>query len=81
MNTDTSVNPRPISGLSGGNYYVRVTQTGNPLCVEDSNTITIASPDMALTATPIEVANVSCANNLGEIEVSPSGGLHLMMFN
>ncbi|WP_422861834.1 T9SS type B sorting domain-containing protein [Flagellimonas sp. W118] len=74
VNTDTSVNPRPISGLSGGNYYVRVTQTGNPLCVEDSNTITIASPDMALTATPIEVANVSCANNLGEIEVSPSGG-------
>ncbi|WP_190810395.1 T9SS type B sorting domain-containing protein [Flagellimonas sp. S3867] len=74
VNTDTSVNPRPIVGLSGGNYYVRVTQTANPLCVEDSNIITIASPDMALTATPVEVANVSCTNNLGEIEVSPTGG-------
>ncbi|MEM9646872.1 MAG: T9SS type B sorting domain-containing protein [Bacteroidota bacterium] len=74
VNTDTSVNPRPITGLSGGNYYVRVTQTANPLCVEDSNVITIASPDMALSATPIEVANVTCANNLGEIEVSPTGG-------
>ncbi|SNY94994.1 T9SS type B sorting domain-containing protein [Flagellimonas pacifica] len=74
VNTDTSINPRPIGGLSGGNYYVRVTQTGNPLCIEDSNTVTIASPDMALTATPVEVANVSCTNNLGEIEVSPTGG-------
>lgn len=71
---NTSTNPLAIPGFSGGNYYVRVTETANPLCVEDSNTITIASPDMALTATPIEVANVSCANNLGEIEVSPNGG-------
>ena len=69
-------NPEPITSplLVGGNYYVRVTQTGNPLCVEDSNTVTIASPDMTLTATPVEVANVSCTNNLGEIEVSPTGG-------
>ncbi|MEX0360788.1 MAG: hypothetical protein AB3N10_07335, partial [Allomuricauda sp.] len=71
---NTSTNPLPIAGFPGGNYYVRVTQTANPLCVEDSNTITITSPDMALAATPIEVANVTCANNLGEIEVSPTGG-------
>ncbi len=74
VNTDTSVNPRPITGLSGGNYYVRVTQTGNPLCTEDSNTITIASPDMMLNATPIQVADVTCTNDQGEIEVSPTGG-------
>lgn len=71
---NTSTGPFPISGFPGGNYFVRITQTANPLCVEDSNTITIASPDMALAATPIEVANVTCANNLGEIEVSPTGG-------
>ncbi|MCL6266633.1 T9SS type B sorting domain-containing protein [Flagellimonas myxillae] len=71
---NTTTNPLSIPGFPGGNYFVRVTQTANPLCVEDSNTITIASPDMALAATPIEVANVTCANNLGEIEVSPTGG-------
>lgn len=71
---NTTTNPLAIAGFPGGNYFVRVTQTANPLCVEDSNTITIASPDMALAATPIEVANVTCANNLGEIEVSPTGG-------
>ncbi|MCL6274248.1 T9SS type B sorting domain-containing protein [Muricauda sp. 2012CJ35-5] len=71
---NTTTNPLSIPGFSGGNYFVRVTQTANPLCVEDSNTITIASPDMALAATPIEVANVTCADNLGEIEVSPTGG-------
>nr|WP_299386183.1 T9SS type B sorting domain-containing protein [Allomuricauda sp.] len=71
---NTTTNPLSIAGFPGGNYYVRVTQTANPLCVEDSNTITIASPDMALAATPIEVANVTCDNNLGEIEVSPTGG-------
>jgi gliding motility-associated-like protein len=74
VNTDTSVNPRPITGLSGGNYYVRVTETANPLCNEDSNTVTIASPDRALTATPVEAANVTCSNDQGEIEVSPDGG-------
>nr|WP_299071597.1 T9SS type B sorting domain-containing protein [uncultured Allomuricauda sp.] len=71
---NTSANPLTISGLGGGNYYVRVTETSNPLCIEDSNTITIVSPDMALTATPVEVANVTCTNDLGEIEVSPTGG-------
>ncbi|CAN0200533.1 unnamed protein product, partial [Laminaria digitata] len=71
---NTITNPLTISGFPGGNYYVSVTETSNPLCAEDSNTITIASPDMALTATPIEVANVTCTNDLGEIEVSPVGG-------
>lgn len=71
---NTSTNPMTISGLGGGNYYVTITETSNPLCTEDSNTVTIAAPDMALTATPVEVANVTCTNDLGEIEVSPEGG-------
>ncbi|NKI31229.1 T9SS type B sorting domain-containing protein [Croceivirga thetidis] len=71
---DTATNPFTITGLSGGNYVVRVTQTAYPFCTEDSNTITIASPDRPLTLTPVEVANVTCSNNLGEIEVSPDGG-------
>ncbi|MEM7485308.1 MAG: T9SS type B sorting domain-containing protein [Bacteroidota bacterium] len=73
---NTATNPLSITDplLVGGNYFVRVTQTSNPLCVEDSNTITIISPDRMLTATPVEVANVTCTNDQGEIEISPDGG-------
>ena len=67
-------NPLILSNLPGGNFYVEVRQTANPLCVEESNIFTIVSPDSQLVATPVEVANVTCANNLGEIEVSPTGG-------
>lgn len=70
----TTANPLAITGLSGGNYYVRVRQTNNPLCEQDSNTITIASPDAPLAFTPLEAANVTCTNDQGEIEVSPNGG-------
>ncbi len=73
---NTSTNPLSITDplLVGGNYFVRVTQTANPLCLENSNIITIISPDRALTATPNEVANVTCTNDQGEIEISPDGG-------
>ena len=71
---DTATNPLAITGLTGGNYFVRVTQTANPLCIEDSNIITIVSPDTALDATPSEGANVTCSNDQGEIIVSPTGG-------
>ncbi len=70
----TSTNPFPVGGITGGSFFVRVTQTANPLCTQDSNVFTIVSPDMALDATPLETANVTCDNNLGEIEVSPTGG-------
>ena len=33
---NTSTNPLTISGLTGGNYYVRVTETNVPLCFENS---------------------------------------------
>lgn len=74
VNTDTSVNPRPIGGLSGGNYYVRITETSVPFCSEDSNTVTIISPDMPLTALVDVLAEATCTNDQGEIRIDPSGG-------
>ena len=71
---NTSTNPLTISGLSGGNYFVRVTETALPLCGENSNIITILSPDMPLLAIVNPVANVTCTNDQGEILVDPSGG-------
>lgn len=73
---NTSTNPLSITGpaLVGGNYFVRVSETGYPECVEDSNTITIISPSAELEVTPQEVANVTCTNDQGELLVSPTGG-------
>ncbi|MFC4221744.1 T9SS type B sorting domain-containing protein [Flagellimonas marina] len=73
---NTTTNPLSITdpALVGGNYFVRVTETANPLCVEDSNTITIVSPSAPLAVTPQQVASVTCTNNQGEILVSPTGG-------
>ncbi|MCJ7466154.1 MAG: T9SS type B sorting domain-containing protein, partial [Maribacter sp.] len=71
---NTSTNPMAISGLSGGNYFVRITETSNPFCLEDSNSVTIASPTSPLTATVSALANVTCTNDQGEILVDPTGG-------
>ncbi|WP_318343128.1 T9SS type B sorting domain-containing protein [Flagellimonas baculiformis] len=60
--------------LVGGNYFVRVTETGYPECVEDSNTITIMSPSAELEVVPQQVASVTCTNDQGEILVAPTGG-------
>ncbi|WP_176712456.1 T9SS type B sorting domain-containing protein [Allomuricauda sp. CP2A] len=73
---NTATNPLSITdpALVGGNYFVRVSETGYPECVEDSNTITIISPSAELEVTPQEVANVTCANDQGELLVAPTGG-------
>ncbi|BDW92381.1 hypothetical protein MACH07_12130 [Flagellimonas marinaquae] len=73
---NTTTNPMSITDplLVGGNYFVRVTETGYPECIEDSNTITIISPSSALDYTPQEVANVTCTNDQGEILIAPTGG-------
>ena len=63
-----------ISGMSGGNYYVRITETLAPFCSEDSNTVTIISPDMPLTALVDVLAEATCTNDQGEILIDPSGG-------
>ncbi|MFS4455345.1 T9SS type B sorting domain-containing protein [Maribacter sp. 2304DJ31-5] len=76
VNTDTSVNPRPIGGLSGGNYYVRVTEIDptSTSCSDDSNSITILSPSIPLDAAITIVSPPTCDNNRGEIQIVPSGG-------
>ncbi|MCG2459221.1 T9SS type B sorting domain-containing protein [Flavobacteriaceae bacterium F89] len=71
---DTSANPRPITGLTGGNYFVRVTETNSPSCTEDSNSVTIASPTAPLTGTLNFAANVTCTNDAGELFATASGG-------
>ena len=71
---NTSTIPFTITGLSGGNYYVRVTETAIPLCSEDSNIVTIISPNMPLTTVINPLAEAECTNGQGEILVDPSGG-------
>ncbi|WP_373072050.1 hypothetical protein, partial [Zeaxanthinibacter enoshimensis] len=73
ITADTSVNPRTINNLPGGNFYVEVIATDTPFCDDQSNTITIGSPDAALTLTEITNVNANC--NIGaQVAVSASGG-------
>ena len=74
INGNATINTFTIPGLSGGNYYVAVTEDNAPFCTEDSNVITIVSPSMALTASITQTAAVTCDNNAGEIFVNPNGG-------
>ncbi|MDV7137619.1 T9SS type B sorting domain-containing protein [Maribacter sp. TH_r10] len=75
VSTDTSVNPRMITGLSGGNYYITVTETAAPLCSDETNIVTISSPDMALTETTTVLNGVECTDDQGEVRVNPTGGI------
>ncbi len=71
--TDTSVNPRTLTGLPAGNYYVEVIATDTPFCDDLSNTITIASPDAAVTLA--EVSNINANCNIGaQVSVQANGG-------
>ncbi|MDP5062935.1 MAG: T9SS type B sorting domain-containing protein, partial [Maribacter sp.] len=72
--SDTSVNPRTISGLSGGSYYVTITETDVPLCSENTNRVTIASPDRPLSGIVTALAEATCTNDQGEIRVEVEGG-------
>ncbi|MFS4466229.1 T9SS type B sorting domain-containing protein [Maribacter sp. 2210JD10-5] len=76
VNTDTSVNPRPISGLPGGNYYVRIIETDvtSSRCFDDTNTVTIISPSIPLDATVSILSEPTCDNDRGEIQIIPEGG-------
>ncbi|MFZ9002993.1 MAG: T9SS type B sorting domain-containing protein [Robiginitalea sp.] len=71
---DTANNPLTITGLSGGNHFVRITQTAAPFCQEDSNVVTIVSPNAPLASVLQQVADVTCTNDQGEILVTPAGG-------
>ena len=71
---NTTNNPETISGLPGGNFVVRVTSTQDPFCESVSNLATIRTPNGPLVPNAVEVGNVTCANNLGKIEASLTGG-------
>ncbi|WP_324024746.1 T9SS type B sorting domain-containing protein [Maribacter sp. BPC-D8] len=75
--SDTSVNPRTITGLSGGSYYVTITETDIPLCSEDTNSVTIISPDRPLIGTVTTLAEATCTDDQGEIRVTAEGGYKL----
>ena len=72
--TNTSTNPEVVTGLSGGNYTVVVTETASPFCTTTSNVITIDSPATPLTVVATETASVTCDNNIGTITAVASGG-------
>ena len=72
--TGNTTIPLIISNLSGGVYYVRITETGTPFCEEDSTRITIIAPDAPITATVNQEASVGCSNDQGSILVDPEGG-------
>ncbi|TXE11523.1 T9SS type B sorting domain-containing protein [Seonamhaeicola algicola] len=71
---NTSTNPLTVTGLSGGNYYVEVTETDSPFCSTTTNMFTIDSPASALTLVASEDANVTCDNDKGAITAVASGG-------
>lgn len=73
-NGDTATALTPITGLPGGVYYVRITQTQAPFCAENSNVITVLAPSAAIAVAPVEVLGVSCSNDQGSISVIPTGG-------
>ncbi|MGB3150639.1 MAG: T9SS type B sorting domain-containing protein [Maribacter sp.] len=66
--------PLIITDLPGGAYYVRITQTQAPFCVENSNVITVIAPEVPITAVITEQASVSCSNDQGSLLVNPDGG-------
>jgi gliding motility-associated-like protein len=73
-NLDTANNPETITGLTGGNFVVRITSTLNPFCSNVSNLATIKAPNGPLVPSAVEIGNVSCTNNAGKIEANLTGG-------
>ncbi|PXX27855.1 SprB repeat-containing protein, partial [Arenibacter sp. ARW7G5Y1] len=73
IGTDTSTNPRTISGLPAGNFYVVLTATDTPFCDDTTNTVTIASPAADLDLTLTKNINANC--NIGaQVTVNATGG-------
>mgnify|MGYP000085443328 FL=1 len=73
-NGNTATALPPITGLPGGSYYVSVTQTEAPFCIENSNVITIIAPEAPISAVVGIESSVSCSNDQGSILVNPEGG-------
>jgi gliding motility-associated-like protein len=73
--TGNTATPLIISNLTGGVYYVRITETDAPFCEEDSNTVTIIAPEFPVSATVREEASPSCTDDQGSILIDPEGGV------
>ncbi|WP_350286731.1 T9SS type B sorting domain-containing protein [uncultured Croceitalea sp.] len=71
---NTSAPLAPFANISGGSYYVQVTQTQAPFCIENSNAITITAPDAPIAAVVTEEIGVSCSNDQGQVSIVASGG-------
>jgi len=63
-----------ITGLTAGNYYVEIISQGAPYCSSDSNVSTVRTPNGELDVQAVEIGNVSCDNNAGNITATGSGG-------
>lgn len=73
VNTDTSTNPKTVSGMQAGSFSVVVTETAVPFCSNTSNVV-IASPSEALTLALLETSDVTCNNGQGTITAIANGG-------
>ncbi|MEH6682743.1 MAG: T9SS type B sorting domain-containing protein [Sediminicola sp.] len=71
---NTANNPETIENLPGGNFYVVIESDGAPFCAASSTGTTIRTPNGPLAVTAVEVGNVSCNDNTGQIEATGSGG-------
>ncbi|AIY14068.1 transporter [Cellulophaga baltica NN016038] len=70
-----------ITGLPGGNFYVRVRALDVPKCIDDSNVTNIRTPNGALQVPSVEIDNVSCENNTGKIVSTGQGGWDSSPYN
>lgn len=63
-----------ITGLPGGNFYVRVRSIDSPKCIDDSDVANIRTPNGPLSVPSIEIDNVTCDDNSGKIVATGQGG-------
>ncbi|WP_306351228.1 T9SS type B sorting domain-containing protein [Flavobacterium sp. '19STA2R22 D10 B1'] len=71
---NTTVDPTTITDIPAGNYTVVVTATDTPYCSITTNTVTVASPAVALAVTLVQNTSVTCDNNQGEVIATAEGG-------
>ncbi len=70
-----------ITGLPGGNFYVRVRALAVPKCIDDSNVANIRTPNGPLAVPSIEIDNVTCDDNAGIIVATGQGGWDSSPYN
>lgn len=63
-----------ITGLPGGNFYVRLRAIDLPKCSSNSDVANIRTPNGLLTVSATEIDNVSCNDNSGNILATGVGG-------